>query len=153
MYSIPQSLYCLEPHIHSHALSPQTHHSPSSQYVPTISKYFFSPIPPLHNSLHLHGSPHLTFYTRFHYSRHPILSLQTPLSGNSFPQHALLTAKPYSTSMSLIYISRSTRILFLRPIFTSMDTFLPFITLARECDTPTFHSSFSYFSFHLFMLA
>ena len=37
----------------AHTLSSQTPHSSSSQYVQTTPKYFSSPIPPLHNSLHL----------------------------------------------------------------------------------------------------
>ncbi len=85
----------LDPHFHSHTLSSQTSHSPSSQYVQTISTNFFSSIPPLHNSLHLRDFTCHTFHTRSH---HPTLSLQMPLSGNLFPQHAPLSAGSYSMS-------------------------------------------------------
>ncbi len=57
-----------------------------------------SPIPPLHNSLHLHGFPYHIFHTCFQYTHHPTLSLRMPLSESSFPLHTLLTAEPYSTS-------------------------------------------------------
>jgi len=71
----------------------------------TTSMYFFSHILPLHASLHLHKLPFRIFHTRFHYSHLPILSLHMRLSDSSFPQHALLTGVPYSTSKSLIHTS------------------------------------------------
>lgn len=33
--------------------------------------YFFSPIPPLHNLLHLHGFPYQVFHIHFNYSHYP----------------------------------------------------------------------------------
>ena len=56
-------LYSLNPHFHSFTLSSQTPHSPSSQCVQTTATYFYSPIPPPHNSLNLHGFPYHTFHT------------------------------------------------------------------------------------------
>ncbi len=47
----------------------------------------------------------IIFHTHFHFFHHLILSLHMPLSSNSFPQHAVLTAVFYSTSESLIHTS------------------------------------------------
>ena len=54
------------------------------------------------------------------------------LTGNSFSQHALLTAVPYSTCKSDPYVKVGKRILFLNPLLMAMDTFLPFRTLSRD---------------------
>ncbi len=91
---------------------------------------------PFHHStisLHLYDFPYHTVCTRFHYSHHPTGSLHMRFSGNSFPQHTLLTAEPYSTSTSLIHTSRSERGCYsLESLFTSMGRFLPFRILTSD---------------------
>ncbi len=79
-------LYCLDPHFHSHTLSSQTPHSPSYQYVQTISMYFFSLILLFHNSLHLHVFQYHIFHTHLHCPHCPTLSLLPTQRNSRSPQ-------------------------------------------------------------------
>ena len=65
------------------------------------SLFFFTHYTPFYlHMFHCH-----MLHTRFHCSYPPILSRHMLPSNNSFPQHALLTAVPYSMSMCVIHTS------------------------------------------------
>ena len=72
-------------------------------------------------SLHCISS-HATPFIHTHYFHSPILWRHMPVSDNSFPHHALLTAVPYSMSSLWSIINVGRKILFLKPFFISMDT-------------------------------
>ena len=97
------------------------------------SQGIFSLISLHHTSLHLHNVQCHTFHTRFH-CPHPSILSHHIFSDHSFPQHAFLTAVPYSMSKFLIHMSVlageywSLNLNF----YTSMDTFLPLIMLASD---------------------
>ena len=87
MYSFTLSLQLAflssyDSQFHPHTLSSQTLHYSFFQYDQITSKYFFSPIPLHHTSLHLHMVPCHTFQTSFHCSHIPILSCHMLLSDN-----------------------------------------------------------------------
>lgn len=76
----------------------------------------------------------------------------TPLSGNSFRQHALSTAVPYCRSIHISVLARGYYSLYLLslPLWTRSSLHNP---CKRSYDTLTFHSSFSLLlSFHLLYL-
>ena len=85
--------------------------------------------------LNVHEFPCHIFHTQFHCSHLPILSYHKLLSDNSFPQYTLLIAVPYSMSKSDLYVNVGKRILLLKPLFTSLNIFLPLLTIASDLIT------------------
>ena len=123
---------------HIHFL--QILHSDFFQNEQITSKYFFHPFH--YSTLHFfctRSPPH----TRFHCSNPPILSRHIPLSENSLPQNALLTAVLYFRSKFLIH-TLAEKYCSLKLLFIFMNTFLLLIIFAIDPmihqTQPAFHN-------------
>ena len=88
-----------------------------------------------HFTPHLHKVPcHHTFHTHFHCSHPPILSHHILLSDNFSTPHTLVCCVLFHVQVCDPYFSVGRRILFLKPLFISMDIF-PLITFASDLMT------------------
>ena len=86
--------------------------------------------------LHLHKVLcHHTFHTHFHCSHPPILSHHILLSDNFSTPHTLVCCVLFHVQVCDPYFSVGRRILFLKPLFISMDIFPPLITFASDLMT------------------
>ena len=120
--------------------------SSSYQYDQTTSKFFFSSIPLHHTSLHLHKFPRHTFHTHFH-CFHSSFHLVTPHAALGLlisTAHTLGCCGLFHVQVSDPYINVGRRILFLNPLFTSIDTFLPHNPCMWPYDTPALHNPLLY---------
>ena len=134
----------LGPSISFTLLTSQTLHSSLSPYDQTISTYFFSSIPlhPIYLPLYIATFSHtLSLLSTFHLvTTHALL--RQLISTTSTLDCCVL----FHVQVSDPYVSVGKRILFLEPLFTSIDIFLHLITLASDPMTHLPFKAFSLFS-------
>lgn len=87
----------------------------------------------LNQLLHLHMYPCQIFQKFFHCSYHPTLILRMSLPGSSFLQLALDSSAIFLFHISESYVIAGKIMLFHRLSFTSVNTFLTFITCKCPC--------------------